>query len=229
MSTATHSRQKIASATEQSSKIASKVDTRESLSKKTSEAIWQVYTSSDSRPSFLRRVISILGEHFNSPYSVIAIESSVGNNQLIHAVSDQAADAWSKRCTGLLLDTRYRNLSSARTDAESGSDRTYAVLSCPLGIGSEGTFGVVCVVVSSSDGQAYAAQLQELQAMVSHAGTMAAEVRIAPQKITLGSSASSMASAKSADGNINGSHFAQAVVQQFCQRIGRFDSVACRR
>ena len=44
-----------------------------------SEAIWKVFTSSDNRQGFLSQLIKILGEHFNSPFAVLAIESSIRN------------------------------------------------------------------------------------------------------------------------------------------------------
>ena len=135
MSTATQTRLNAAQNAQSKQTVAPKADTPESLSKKTSEAIWKVFGSSSNRQGFFSQVVKILGEHFNSPFAILAIESSVGNQQLTHSVSDEAANAWSKRCTGLLLDTRYRNLASARTISETDSDRTYAILSCPLAVG----------------------------------------------------------------------------------------------
>ena len=198
---------------------APKVDTPESLSKKTSEAIWKAFTGSDNRQGFFSQVIKILGEHFNSPYAVLAIESSVGNQQLTHAVSDDAANAWSKRCTGLLLDTRYRNLASARTIAEAGSERTYAVLSCPLAVGTEGTIGSLCVVVASQDRSSYTAQLQELQAIVANAGTMAVDIGAAPQK-TASAKAADTAAASRAAGYASLTEFAFAVANNLKAKLG---------
>jgi hypothetical protein len=219
MSTATQTRLNATQNAQPKQTSAPKADTPESLSKKTSEAIWKVFTSSDSRQGFLSQLIKILGEHFNSPFAVLAIESSVGNQQLTHAVSDDAANAWSKRCTGLLLDTRYRNLSSARTIAENGENRTFAILSCPLAIGSEGTVGAVCVVVSNSDRNAYTAQLQELQAIVANAGTMAVDVGTAPQKTASAKSADTAAASRAA-GYSSLTEFAFAVSNNLKAKLG---------
>lgn len=198
---------------------APKIDTPESLSKKTSESIWKVFNSSDSRQGFFSQVVKILGEHFNSPFAVLAIESSVGNQQLTHSVSDEAAHAWSKRCTGLLLDTRYRNLASARTIAEAGSERTFAILSCPLAVGSEGTIGAICVVVSSPDRNSYTAQLQELQAIVANAGTMAIDVGRVPQKTASAKSADTAAASRAA-GYASITEFAFAVANNLKAKLG---------
>jgi hypothetical protein len=196
-----------------------KVDTPESLSKKTSESIWKAFTGSDNRQGFFSQVIKILGEHFNSPYAVLAIESSVGNQQLTHAVSDDAANAWSKRCNGLLLDTRYRNLASARAIAEAGSERIYAVLSCPLAVGTEGTIGSLCVVVASQDRSSYMAQLQELQAIVANAGTMAVDIGAVPQK-TASAKAADTAAASRAAGYASLTEFAFAVANNLKAKLG---------
>jgi len=198
---------------------APKVESPESLSKKTSEAIWTAFASSESRQGFLSQVIQILGQHFNSPFAVLAVESSVGNQQLTHAVSDEAANAWSKRCTGLLLDTRYRNLSSARTVAETSSNRSFAILSCPLAIGSEGTVGAVCMVVGNQDRNTTAAQLQELQAIVSNAGTMAVEVGTATKKTASAKSADTAAASRAA-GYASLTEFAFAVVNNLKAKLG---------
>lgn len=196
-----------------------KVDTPESLSKKTSESIWKAFTGSDNRQGFFSQVIKILGAHFNSPYAVLAIESSVGNQQLTHAVSDDAANAWSKRCNGLLLDTRYRNLASARAIAEAGSERIYAVLSCPLAVGTEGTIGSLCVVVASQDRSSYMAQLQELQAIVANAGTMAVDIGAVPQK-TASAKAADTAAASRAAGYASLTEFAFAVANNLKAKLG---------
>jgi len=219
MSTATQTRLNATQSAQPKQNAAPKVETPESLSKKTSEAIWQVFTSSDSRQGFLSRLISILGEHFNSPFAVLSIESSVGNQQLTHSASDDAADAWSKRCNGLLLDTRYRNLSSARTISGNGLDRTFAILSCPLAIGSEGTVGAVCVVVSSQDRHTHTAQLQELQAIVSYSGTMAVDVGAAPQKTASAKSADTAAASRAA-GYSSLTEFAFAVANNLKAKLG---------
>jgi len=220
MSNATQTRLNAAQNAQPKQTSAPIVDTPESLSKKTSEAIWKVFSSSESRQGFLSQLIKILGEHFNSPFAVLSVESSVGNQQLTHAISDDAANAWSKRCNGLLLDTRYRNLSSARTIAENGENRTFAILSCPLAIGSEGTVGAVCVVVSSSDRNAYTAQLQELQAIVANAGTMAVEVgTAAPQKKASAKSADTAAASRAA-GYASLTEFAFAVANNLKAKLG---------
>lgn len=219
MSTATQTRLNATQNAQLKQAPAPKLDTPESLSKKTSEAIWKVFTSSDSRQGFFSQLIKILGEHFNSPFAVLAIESSVGNQQLTHSVSDEASNAWSKRCTGLLLDTRYRNLASARTIAESGSDRTFAILSCPLAIGTEGTVGAICIVVSSQDRNAYTAQLQELQAIVANAGTMAVDVGHAPQKTASAKSADTAAASRAA-GYASLTEFAFAVANNLKAKLG---------
>ena len=219
MSTATQTRLNATQNAQPKQAPAPKLDTPESLSKKTSEAIWKVFTSSDSRQGFFSQLIKILGEHFNSPFAVLAIESSVGNQQLTHSVSDEASNAWSKRCTGLLLDTRYRNLASARTIAESGSDRTFAILSCPLAIGTEGTVGAICIVVSSQDRNAYTAQLQELQAIVANAGTMAVDVGHAPQKTASAKSADTAAASRAA-GYASLTEFAFAVANNLKAKLG---------
>jgi hypothetical protein len=199
--------------------FAPNIETPESLSKKTSEAIWKVFTSSDNRQGFFNQVIKILGEHFNSPFAVLAIESSVGNQQLTHSVSDEATNAWSKRCTGLLLDTRYRNLASARTIAETGSNRTYAILSCPLAVGVEGTIGAISIVVSSPDVLSCTAQLQELQAIVANAGTMAVDVGQAPQK-TASAKAADTAAASRVAGYASLTEFAFAVANNLKAKLG---------
>ena len=219
MSTATPTRLNESPNAKHKQAPAQKVETPESLSKKTSEAIWKVFASSNNRQGFFSQVVKILGEHFNSPFAVLAIESSVGNQQLTHSVSEDAANVWSKRCTGLLLDTRYRNLASARTVAESGSDRTFAILSCPLAVGSEGTIGAICVVVSSQDRTGYAAQLQELQAIVANAGTMAVDVGAAPQKTVSGKSADTAAASRAA-GYASLTEFAFAVVNNLKAKLG---------
>jgi hypothetical protein len=219
MSTATQTRLNAAQNSQPKQTVAPKADTPESLSKKTSEAIWKVFGSSNNLQGFFSQVIKILGEHFNSPFAVLAIESSVGNQQLTHSVSDEAANAWSKRCTGLLLDTRYRNLASARTIAETDSDRTYAILSCPLSVGSEGTVGAICVVVSNQDRYNYTIQLQELQAIVAYAGTMAVDVGAAPQKTTSAKSADTAAASRAA-GYASLTEFAFAVVNNLKAKLG---------
>ncbi len=219
MSTATQTRLNATQNAQPKQATAPHLDTPESLSKKTSEAIWKVFTSSDSRQGFFSQLIKILGEHFNSPFAVLAIESSVGNQQLTHSVSDEASNAWSKRCTGLLLDTRYRNLASARTIAESGSDRTFAILSCPLAIGTEGTVGAICIVVSSQDRNAYTAQLQELQAIAANAGTMAVDVGHAPQKTASAKSADTAAASRAA-GYASLTEFAFAVANNLKAKLG---------
>ena len=219
MSTATQTRLNATQNAQSAQAPASKADTPETLSKKTSEAIWKVFTSSDSRQGFFSQLIKILGEHFNSPFAVLAIESSVGNQQLVHSVSEDASQAWSKRCTGLLLDTRYRNLSSARTMGEAGSDRTFAILSCPLAVGSEGTVGAICIVVSSQDRNAYTAQLQELQAIVANAGTMAVDVGATPQKTASAKSADTAAASRAA-GYGSLTEFAFAVVNNLKAKLG---------
>ncbi len=219
MSTATQTRLNATQNAQPKQNSAPKADTPESLSKKTSEAIWKVFTVSDNRQGFLSQLIKILGEHFNSPFAVLAIESSVGSQQLTHAVSDDAANAWSKRCSGLLLDTRYRNLSSARTIAENGESRTFAILSCPLAIGSEGTVGAVCVVVSNSDRNVYTAQLQELQAIVANAGTMAIDVGTAPQKTASAKSADTAAASRAA-GYASLTEFAFAIANNLKAKLG---------
>jgi Barrel-sandwich domain of CusB or HlyD membrane-fusion len=219
MSTATQTRLNATQNAQPKQAPALKSDTPESLSKKTSEAIWKVFTSSDSRQGFFSQLIKILGEHFNSPFAVLAIESSVGNQQLTHSVSEDASNAWSKRCTGLLLDTRYRNLASARTIAESGSDRTFAILSCPLAIGTEGTVGAICIVVSSQDRSAYKAQLQELQAIAASAGTMAVDVGHAPQKTASAKSADTAAASRAA-GYASLTEFAFAVANNLKAKLG---------
>lgn len=219
MSTATQTRLNAAQNAQQKQTVAPKADTPESLSKKTSEAIWKVFGSSNNRQGFFSQVIKILGEHFNSPFAILAIESSVGNQQLTHSVSDDATTAWSKRCTGLLLDTRYRNLASARTIAESDSDRTFAILSCPLAVGSEGTVGAICIVVSSQDRSNYTVQLQELQAIVAYAGTMAVDVGTAPQKTSSAKSADTAAASRAA-GYASLTEFAFAVVNNLKAKLG---------
>ena len=219
MSTETQTRLNATQNAQPKQAFAPKVETPESLSKKTSEAIWKVFTSSDSRQGFFSQVVKILGEHFNSPFAVLAIESSVGNQQLTHSVSDDATNAWSKRCTGLLLDTRYRNLASARTICETGSDRTYAILSCPLAVGSEGTIGAISIVVSSQDLHSYTAQLQELQAIVANAGTMAVDVGQAPQK-TASAKAADTAAASRAAGYASLTEFAFAVANNLKAKLG---------
>jgi biotin carboxyl carrier protein len=219
MSSATQTRHNATQSTQSKQAPAPKAETPESQSKKTSEAIWKVFTSSDSRQGFFSQLIRILGEHFNSPFAVLAIESSVGSQQLTHSVSDDATSAWSKRCTGLLLDTRYRNLASARTIAEAGSDRTFAILSCPLSIGTEGTVGAICIVVSSMDRSVYNAQLQELQAIAANAGTMAEDVGHAPQKTASAKSADT-ASASRAAGYGSLTEFSFAVVNNLKAKLG---------
>lgn len=219
MSTETQTRLNATQDAQPKQAFAPKIETPESLSKKTSEAIWKTFTSSDNRQGFFSQVVKILGEHFNSPFAVLAIESSVGNQQLTHTVSDEATNAWSKRCMGLLLDTRYRNLASARTIAESGSDRTYAILSCPLAVGSEGTIGAISIVVSSPDVQSYTAQLQELQAIVANAGTMAVDVGQAPQK-TASAKAADTAAASRAAGYASLTEFAFAVANNLKAKLG---------
>ena len=219
MSTATQTRLKATQNAQAKQAHTPKVETPESLSKKTSEAIWKVFTSSDSRQGFFSQIIKILGEHFNSPFAVLAIESSVGNQQLTHAVSDEASNVWAKRCNGLLLDTRYRNLASARTIAEAGSDRTFAILSCPLAVGSEGTIGALCIVVSSQDRNLYTAQLQELQAIVANAGTMAVDVGHAPQKTASAKSADTAAASRAA-GYASLTEFAFAVANNLKAKLG---------
>jgi hypothetical protein len=191
----------------------------ESLSKKTSEAIWKAFTSSDTRQGFFSQIVKILGEHFNSPFSVLAIESSVGNQQLVHSASEAATQAWSKRCTGLLLDTRYRNLASARTVAQDSAEHAFAILSCPLGVGSEGTIGAVCIVVASRDRHTYTAQLQELQAIVAQAGTMAIEVGHGPQKAASAKSADTAAASRAA-GYASLVEFAFAVSNNLKAKLG---------
>lgn len=219
MSTETQTRLNATQNAQPKQAFAPKIETPESLSKKTSEAIWKVFTSSDSRQGFFSQIIKILGEHFNSPFAVLAIESSVGNQQLTHTVSDEATNAWSKRCTGLLLDTRYRNLASARTIAETGSNRTYAILSCPLAVGTEGTIGAISIVVSSPDVHSYTAQLQELQAIVANAGTMAIDVGQAPQK-TASAKAADTAAASRAAGYASLTEFAFAVANNLKAKLG---------
>lgn len=219
MSTATQPRPKGTPGSQPETTVVSSAETLESLSKKTSEAIWKVFTSSDSRQGFFSQIIKILGEHFNSPFSVLAIESSVGNQQLVHSASDAAAQAWGKRCTGLLLDTRYRNLASARTVAVGSSEHAFAILSCPLAVGSEGTIGAVCIVVASQDRHNYTAQLQELQAMVAQAGTMAVEVGHAPQKIASAKAADTAAASRAA-GYGSLTEFAFAVSNNLKAKLG---------
>lgn len=199
---------------------APKADTPESLSKKTSEAIWQAFTTAESRQGFMQRIVGIFGEHFNSPFAVISVESSVGNQQLVHSVSAEAEAAWTKRCTGLLLDTRYRNLSSARAVGDKSENLTFAVLSCPLAIGVEGTVGAVCVVVACQGKQSYAAQLQELQAMVAHAGTMAVDIGTAAQKSAVSAKSADTAAASRAAGYASLTEFAFAVVNNLKAKLG---------
>ena len=111
-------------------------------------------------------------------------------------------------------------MSSARTIAENGESRTFAILSCPLAIGSEGTVGAVCVVVSSSDRNAYTAQLQELQAIVANAGTMAVEVgTAAPQKTASAKSADTAAASRAA-GYSSLTEFAFAVANNLKAKLG---------
>jgi hypothetical protein len=219
MSTATQPRSKTTPGPQPKTANASPAETLESLSKKTSEAIWKVFTSSDTRQGFFSQIIRILGEHFNSPFSVLAIESSVGNQQLVHSASDAATQAWGKRCTGLLLDTRYRNLASARTVAVGSTEHAFAILSCPLAVGSEGTIGAVCIVVASQDRNTYTAQLQELQAIVAQAGTMAVEVGHAPQK-TASAKAADTAAASRAAGYGSLTEFAFAVSNNLKAKLG---------
>ncbi|MBU6175640.1 MAG: biotin/lipoyl-binding protein, partial [Planctomycetes bacterium] len=219
MSTASQPRPNTTPGSKPTDAKAPTAETLESLSKKTSEAIWKAFTSSDTRQGFFSQIINILGEHFNSPFSVLAIESSVGNQQLVHAASDAATQAWGKRCAGLLLDTRYRNLASARTVAIGGSEHAFAILSCPLAVGSEGTLGAVCIVVASQDRHTYTAQLQELQAIVAQAGTMAVEVGHAPQK-TASAKAADTAAASRAAGYGSLTEFAFAVSNNLKAKLG---------
>lgn len=194
--------------------------TPESRSKKTSEALWQVYSASSNRQGFFSKVITILGEHFDAPFGVLSIESSVGNQQLTHTVSESASAAWAKRCNGLLLDTRYRNLASARVVADASTKMKFAVLSCPLAIGSEGTLGAVCLVVACQDKHTYSAQLQELQALVSLAGTMAFEVGSNPQRAAAASKSVDTAAASRAAGYQSLTEFAFAVTNNLKAKLG---------
>lgn len=193
--------------------------TPESRSKKTSEALWQVYSASSNRQGFFSKVISILGEHFDAPFGVLSIESSVGNQQLTHSVSEPATAAWSKRCNGLLLDTRYRNLASARVVADASTKMRFAILSCPLAIGTEGTLGAVCLVVATQDKNTYSAQLQELQALVSLAGTMAFEVGSNPQRAAANKSVDTAAASRAA-GYQSLTEFAFAVTNNLKAKLG---------
>ncbi|MFO1065111.1 MAG: biotin/lipoyl-binding protein [Pirellulales bacterium] len=164
--------------------------TAEKATQQLSEAVWKIYSGASGRREFLQLVLHALGEHFGAPYGVIAIESNTGNQQIPFEPIPEAASALAKRCSGPLLDARYRQLASARLFSEPTSGTTLAVLSCPLSMGGEGVVGATCLVIPCGQKIDAHVHLQTLQTLMSLAGSMAVDV---------GTKTAKAASAKGAD------------------------------
>lgn len=141
-----------------------------------SEAIWQIYSHAGSRREFLHHVLKALGEHFNSPYGLMVIESNTGTQQIAFEPVAAAVAAFSKQCNGPLLDARYRQLSAARFFVDPVSKHTFSIFSCPLHVGNEGINGAISLIVPCENKSETHARLQSLQTLIALIGTMAVDV-----------------------------------------------------
>lgn len=157
-----------------------------------SESIWQIYSTSGSRREFLQNVLRALGEHFNAPYGVMAIESNTGTQQIPYEPVPAAVGMFSKRCDGPLLEARYRQTASARFFIDPINNLTFAIFSCPLSVGGEGVIGALSLIVPCESRSGSQARLQSLQTLVALTGSMAVDV---------GTKAARAATSKSADAN----------------------------
>ena len=148
----------------------------EKSSQAISESIWQSYSTAGTRRDFLQQVLRALGEHFNSPYGLMVIESNTGTQQIAYEPVADAVSVLSKRCNGPLLDARYRQLAAARFFVDPVNKLTFSVFSCPLSVGGEGVIGAISLIVRCKDKSETHARLQSLQTLIALTGTMAVDV-----------------------------------------------------
>jgi len=188
-------------------------------SRKISESLWSAFSRSDSQQGFFREVIDLLGMHLNAPFGRVVIETSQGNSTLSYKATDAAEVAWEKRCSGPLLDSRYRNLANARTYLDSKSNSRFAILACPISFTSDACQGSIAVVVAYTSREQMASQLQELQTVISMAATMALDVGKSTTKKSVDASGDP-ASASRAAGYRSLTEFAFAIVNNLKAKLG---------
>ncbi len=122
-----------------------------------------------------------------------------------------------KRCAGPLLDSQYRNTANARTFEDEATKLRFAVLTCPISMNSESCQGAIAMVTLYKNREHMASQLQELQTIISMAGTMALEVGTKKKTET---KAVDTASASRAAGYQSLSEFAFAIVNNLKAKLG---------
>ncbi len=186
---------------------------------KTSEAIWKAFSTSETQQQFLNRFIESLVQHFDSPYATLVWETNVGNLSAMRAVNDEASTVWNKRCSGNLLDTRYRNIASAKPLRDLTSGVALVILSCPIAVSSTSAIGALCLVTAYRNKETSAAQLRELQALVGMASTMALDVAAKKNRTSTNSSQDASSAAKAA-GYQSLTEFAYAITNNLKAKLG---------
>jgi hypothetical protein len=184
-----------------------------------SESIWNIYSNAGSRREFLHQVLQALGDHFNSPYGVMVIESNTGTQQIPYEPVPAAVPVFAKRCNGPLLDARYRQLAAARFFIDPVSKLTFAIFSCPLSVGGEGVIGAISLIVPCENKSETHARLQSLQTLVALTGAMAVDVGTKAAK-TATAKGGDVSSASKVAGYQTLQEFAFAVTNNLKAKLG---------
>ena len=184
-----------------------------------SESIWQIHSTAATRREFLQQVLKALGEHFNSPYGLMVIETNTGTQQIPYEPVADAVTILSKRCNGPLLDARYRQLAAARFFVDPLNKLTFAIFSCPLTVGGEGVIGAVSLIVPCEDKSETHARLQSLQTLIALVGTMAVDVGTKSTKIAT-AKGGDVSSASKVAGYQTLQEFAFAVTNNLKAKLG---------
>lgn len=208
-------REPSASATENSQRL----ESASGVEKKLADSMWSIYDQSESLPQFMNSVVGAFAEYFNSPYVSLIIETNQGQGRYFKGTNESAELFWERKCSGPLLDAKYRNQARASVIDTPKSPIKFAVLAAPVSLNSASADGSIAVVVKYDNREKMAAQLQALQSAIAVTSTLASNLEKRP-KTAATRTGSETNAATQASGYQSLMEFAFAIVNNLKAKLG---------
>ncbi|MFO0426923.1 MAG: efflux RND transporter periplasmic adaptor subunit [Planctomyces sp.] len=112
-----------------------------------------------------RRTLKCIGEHFDSPFAAIEIESSHVTLADQMSASAESTKSWKRHCDGLMLSVRQSGTARARL-FQAATEQTFAILAVPVPDHGNGMIGSIAVVSPCDTTQLAEARMSELSALI---------------------------------------------------------------
>lgn len=189
------------------------------VEKKLAESMWSIYGHSESLSQFMNSVVGVLCDYFNAPYVSLVIETNQGQGRYFKGTNESAETFWDRKCSGPLLDAKYRNQARASVVDLPQSPIQFAVLAAPVSLNTESADGSVAIVVKYDNREKMAAQLQALQSTIAVAATLAGKLEQRP-KANAARTGTDTSAATQASGYQSLMEFAFAIVNNLKAKLG---------